>query len=236
MVLVKNIILKWLPLGSWAYLNNQKADSYSKSCYLQWQKCSTFQLLLPAFGEVDWVILTDSVTVLVEKAKPGFQKLRFLLLRVVVAVLAVHYHWVRATLCLPIYSTRYHKPVLILKLCAITHTNCANTLMHGNRCSFLWAIFLCDVCCDETTIQPFLVWNTCGSPEGQQRKGSKMASAWPASSLMAKHGQFLLVGDFFQLCLALKEFVTSNPSFAKVCKLCYVHQTLSVCARTSCCP
>lgn len=135
-----------------------------------------------------------------------------------------------------LFAYLQHKiPVLILKLCAIPHTNCASTLMHGNRCSLLWAMFLCDVCCDDYASVLFLVWRTCSSPERQQRKGSKMASAWPASSLMAKRGQFLLVGNFFQLCLALKEFVTSNPSFAKVCKLCYVHQTLSVCAQTSCC-
>lgn len=61
----------------------------------------------------------------------------------------------QATLCLPIYNTRHHKPELILKLCAIPHTNCATTLMHGNRCPFLWAVFLCDVCCDEIMLQPW---------------------------------------------------------------------------------
>lgn len=62
-----------------------------------------------------------------------------------------------------------------------------------------------------------------------------MVSAWLASTLMAKHGQFLLVGDFFQLFLGLKEFFASNPSFAKFCKPRYVHQILSVCAQISCC-
>lgn len=62
-----------------------------------------------------------------------------------------------------------------------------------------------------------------------------MASAWPTSSLMAKHGQFLLVGDFFQLCLALK-VCHKQSGFAKVCEMCHAHQTLSVCAQTSCCP
>lgn len=181
---MKNIILKWLPSGNWAYPNNQKADNYSKSYFLQWQKCSTFQLLLPAFGEVNWATLPDSVTVLVEKAKSVFQKLRFLLLQVVVAVLA-------RPLCLPIYNTRYHKPVLILKLCAIPHTNCATTIMHGNRCSLLWAMFF--MWC--------LLWWLCLSPvfsvehlqqswkttEKRKQNGFSLASfqpygkAWPVS-------------------------------------------------------
>jgi len=42
-----------------------------------------------------------------------------------------------------------------------------------------------------------------------------MVSVWLASSLMAKHGQFLLMGIFFKLFLGLEEFVISGPSFAK---------------------
>lgn len=37
------------------------------------------------------------------------------------------------------------------------HTNSANTLMHASGCSFLLAVVLCDVCCQETMLQPY-VW------------------------------------------------------------------------------
>lgn len=53
-----------------------------------------------------------------------------------------------------------------------------------------------------------------------------------ASSLMAEHGQFLLVKDweYFQLFLDLKEFVASKLSFAKLCEpcFCYIYQVLFV--------
>lgn len=89
---------------------------------------------------------------LLEKVKPAFQKLRFLLLRVVV-VLAVQLSLSQSRSVLAYLQVRYYVPVLILKTCVFPHTNSANVLLHASRCSFLLAVFLCHVCCDETKLR-----------------------------------------------------------------------------------
>lgn len=77
------------------------------------------------------------------------------------------------------------------------HANSANVLMHASGCSFLLAVFLCDVYCQETVFSHmFGVKHLRQSQRTTEKKGSKMVSARLTFRLMAKHGQFLLAGDF----------------------------------------
>lgn len=88
---------------------------------------------------------------------------------------------------------------------------------------FILVVFPCDVILSITDLQ---------QPRRTiaKRKGTETLSVLVASSLMAGHGQFLLVKDweYFQLFLGLKEFVASKLSFAKfVNSVCHAFATFT---------